>query len=226
VNLIEFVEEAWRRPDAGIWEVRGPSRHFTHSKVMAWVAFDRAIRTCEEWGREGPVDHWRSIRDEIHADVCANGFDPELQSFVQSYGLKRLDASLLLIPLVGFLPAEDDRVVGTIEAIGRVLSWDGLIMRYEADEENMQVDGLPPGEGAFLPCSFWYAADLALLGRTEEARALFTRLLGLRNDLGLISEEYDPEANRMLGNFPQAFTHLALVACAYILDRGHTLRAV
>jgi GH15 family glucan-1,4-alpha-glucosidase len=226
VNLIEFVEEAWRRPDAGIWEVRGPSRHFTHSKVMAWVAFDRAIRTCEEWGREGPVDHWRSIRDEIHADVCANGFDPELQSFVQSYGSKRLDASLLLIPLVGFLPAEDDRVVGTIEAIGRVLSWDGLIMRYEADEENMQVDGLPPGEGAFLPCSFWYAADLALLGRTEEARALFTRLLGLRNDLGLISEEYDPEANRMLGNFPQAFTHLALVACAYILDRGHTLRAV
>ena len=226
VNLIEFVEEAWRRPDAGIWEVRGPSRHFTHSKVMAWVAFDRAIRTCEEWGRDGPVDHWRAIREQIHADVCANGFDPELQSFVQSYGSKRLDASLLLIPLVGFLPAEDDRVVGTIEAIGRVLSWDGLIMRYEADEENMQVDGLPPGEGAFLPCSFWYAADLALLGRTEEARALFTRLLGLRNDLGLISEEYDPEANRMLGNFPQAFTHLALVACAYILDRGHMLRAV
>jgi GH15 family glucan-1,4-alpha-glucosidase len=226
VNLIEFVEEAWRRPDAGIWEVRGPSRHFTHSKVMAWVAFDRAIRTCEEWGREGPVDHWRAIREEIHADVCANGFDPELRSFVQSYGSKRLDASLLLIPLVGFLPAEDERVVGTIEAIGRTLAWDGLIMRYEADEENMHVDGLPPGEGAFLPCSFWYAANLELLGRTEEARALFTRLLGLRNDLGLISEEYDPEANRMLGNFPQAFTHLALVACAYILDRGQTPRAV
>ena len=226
LNLLEFLEEAWRKPDAGIWEVRGPNRHFTHSKVMAWVAFDRAIRTHEDWQREGPVDHWRSIRDEIHADVCANGFDPELRSFVQSYGSKRLDASLLLIPLVGFLPAEDERVVGTIEAIGRTLAWDGLIMRYEADEENLHVDGLPPGEGVFLPCSFWYAADLALLGRTEEARALFTRLLGLRNDLGLISEEYDPEANRMLGNFPQAFTHLALVACAYILDRGHTPRAV
>ena len=226
LNLLEFLEDAWRKPDAGIWEVRGPNRHFTHSKVMAWVAFDRALRTTENWGREGPVDRWRSIRDEIHADVCANGFDPALRSFVQSYGSKRLDASLLLIPLVGFLPAGDDRVVGTIEAIGRVLSWDGLIMRYEADEENMHVDGLPPGEGAFLPCSFWYAADLALLGRTEEACALFTRLLGLRNDLGLISEEYDPEANRMLGNFPQAFTHLALVACAYILDRGHMLRAV
>ena len=226
LNLLEFLEEAWRKPDAGIWEVRGPNRHFTHSKLMAWVAFDRAIRTHEDWQREGPVDHWRSIRDEIHADVCANGFDLELRSFVQTYGSKRLDASLLLVPLVGFLPAEDERVVGTIEAIGRTLAWDGLIMRYEADEENLHVDGLPPGEGAFLPCSFWYAADLALLGRTEEARALFTRLLGLRNDLGLISEEYDPEANRMLGNFPQAFTHMALVACAYILDRGHTPRAV
>jgi GH15 family glucan-1,4-alpha-glucosidase len=226
LNLLEFLEEAWRRPDAGIWEVRGPNRHFTHSKLMAWVAFDRAIRTHEDWQREGPVDHWRSIRDEIHADVCANGFDLELRSFVQTYGSKRLDASLLLVPLVGFLPAEDERVVGTIEAIGRTLAWDGLIMRYEADEENLHVDGLPPGEGVFLPCSFWYAADLALLGRTEEARALFTRLLGLRNDLGLISEEYDPEANRMLGNFPQAFTHMALVACAYILDRGNTPRAV
>jgi GH15 family glucan-1,4-alpha-glucosidase len=158
--------------------------------------------------------------------VCGNGFDPELGAFVQSYGEKRLDASLLLIPLVGFLPAEDERVVGTIEAVGRTLAWDGLIMRYEADEENVRIDGLPPGEGAFLPCSFWYAADLALLGRTEEARALYNRLLGLRNDLGLISEEYDPEAGRMLGNFPQAFTHLALVSCAYVLDRGRTPRAV
>ncbi len=226
LNLLEFLEEAWRKPDAGIWEVRGPKRHFTHSKVMAWVAFDRAIRTSETWGRDGPVDEWRSIRDEIHADVCGNGFDPELGAFVQSYGEKRVDASLLLIPLVGFLPAEDERVVGTIEAVGRTLAWDGLIMRYAADEENVRIDGLPPGEGAFLPCSFWYAADLALLGRTEEARALFNRLLGLRNDLGLISEEYDPEAGRMLGNFPQAFTHLALVSCAYILDRGRTPRAV
>jgi GH15 family glucan-1,4-alpha-glucosidase len=224
VNLLEFLEEAWRRPDAGIWEVRGPSRHFTHSKVMAWVAFDRAIRTGEDWGREGPLDHWRSIRSEIHADVCANGFDADLGSFVQSYRSKRLDASLLLIPLVGFLPVEDDRVVGTIDAIGTTLAHDGLITRYEADEENVDVDGLPPGEGVFLPCSFWYAADLALLGRLEEARALFERLLGLRNDLGLISEEYDPDAGRMLGNFPQAFTHLTLVGCAYFLDRGGSLR--
>jgi GH15 family glucan-1,4-alpha-glucosidase len=222
LNLLEFLEEAWRTPDAGIWEVRGPSRHFTHSKVMSWVAFDRAIRTTEEWGREGPVDHWRSIRDEIHADVCANGFDAELGSFVQSYGSRRLDASLLLIPLVDFLPVEDERVVGTIDAIGRLLSQDGLIARYEADEENVHVDGLPPGEGVFLPCSFWYAADLALLGRTEEARALYERLLGLRNDLGLISEEYDPEAGRMLGNFPQAFTHLAIVRCAYVLEHGRS----
>ncbi len=224
VNLLRFLEEAWRRPDAGIWEVRGPNRHFTHSKVMAWVAFDRAIRTCEDWGRDGPVDLWRSIRSEIHADVSANGFDAELGSFVQSYGSKRLDASLLLIPLVGFLPVEDERVVGTIDLIGRTLAEDGLIMRYEADEENVDVDGLPPGEGAFLPCSFWYAADLALLGRDDEARAVFTRLLGLRNDLGLISEEYDPAAGRMLGNFPQAFTHLALVSCAYFLERGGSPR--
>jgi GH15 family glucan-1,4-alpha-glucosidase len=217
INLLEFLEEAWRRPDSGIWEVRGPNRHFTHSKVMAWVAFDRAIRTSEEWEREGPVDLWRSIRNEIHSDVCANGFDPDLGSFVQSYGSKRLDASLLLIPLVGFLPVEDDRVVGTIDLIGRTLSQNGLIMRYEADEENIDVDGLPPGEGVFLPCSFWYAADLWLLGRQDEARVLFARLLDLRNDLGLISEEYDPEACRMLGNFPQAFTHLTLVACAYVL---------
>jgi GH15 family glucan-1,4-alpha-glucosidase len=193
---------------------------------MAWVAFDRAIRTCEEWGREGPLDYWRSIRSEIHADVCAQGFDPEVGSFVQSYGSKRLDASLLLIPLVGFLPVEDTRVVGTIDAIGRTLARNGLIMRYQADEENMKVDGLPPGEGVFLPCSFWYAADLALLGRDREARSLFTRLLGLRNDLGLISEEYDPDACRMLGNFPQAFTHLALVGCAYILDRGGSPRGI
>jgi GH15 family glucan-1,4-alpha-glucosidase len=193
---------------------------------MAWVAFDRGIRTIEEWGREGPVDHWRAIRDEIHADVCANGFDQELGSFVQFYGSDRLDASLLLIPLVGFLPVDDERVVGTIEQIGHRLSRDGLITRYDADQENVGVDGLPPGEGVFLPCSFWYAADLALLGRKDEARALYARLLDLRNDLGLISEEYDPETGRMLGNFPQAFTHLALVACAYVLERGESPRGV
>jgi GH15 family glucan-1,4-alpha-glucosidase len=224
LTLLEFLERAWREPDSGIWEVRGPVRHFTHSKVMAWVAFDRAVRTVEQFGREGPVDRWREVRDEIHADVCARGFDTELGTFVQSYGSTRLDASLLLIPLVGFLPVEDERVSGTIEAVGRELERDGLIVRYEADAENVGVDGLPAGEGVFLPCSFWYAADLALLGRSGEARELFSRLLGLRNDLGLISEEYDPVAGRMLGNFPQAFTHLALVACAYVLDQGRAIR--
>jgi GH15 family glucan-1,4-alpha-glucosidase len=224
VNLLEHLEAAWRFPDAGIWEVRGPARHFTHSKVMAWVAFDRAVRTIETWGNKGPLERWCEIRDEIHADVCRNGYDADLGAFVQSYGSKRLDASLLLIPLVGFLPAHDERAAGTIDAIGRELSQDGLIARYQADDENTDVDGLPPGEGVFLPCSFWYAADLALLGRIDEARALYTRLLGLRNDLGLLSEEYDPVAGRMLGNFPQAFTHLALVACAHVLERGTPVR--
>jgi GH15 family glucan-1,4-alpha-glucosidase len=224
VNLLEYLEAAWRFPDAGIWEVRGPARHFTHSKVMAWVAFDRAVRTIETWGHEGPLGRWREIRDEIHADVCRNGYDAELGAFVQSYGSKRLDASVLLIPLVGFLSAEDERVVGTVEAVGRELSQEGLIARYQADDENTDVDGLPPGEGVFLPCSFWYAANLALLGRNDEARELFTRLIGLRNDLGLLSEEYDPVAGRMLGNFPQAFTHLALVACAHVLERGTPVR--
>jgi GH15 family glucan-1,4-alpha-glucosidase len=220
VHLLDFLETAWRSPDAGIWEVRGPNRHFTHSKVMAWVAFDRAVRTSETWDRPAPVEHWRTIRDEIHADVCRNGYDFDVGAFVQSYGSKRLDASVLLIPLVGFLPAEDERVISTVDAVGRALNRDGLITRYEADVENVGVDGLPPGEGVFLPCSFWYAANLALLGRTAEARELFTRLLALRNDLGLLSEEYDPVAGRMLGNFPQAFTHLTLVACAYVLERG------
>ena len=222
-HLLAFLENAWRRPDAGIWEVRGTNRHFTHSKVMAWVAFDRAVRTVETWGHDGPVERWRAVRDEIHADVCQNGYDADLCTFVQSYGSKRLDASVLLIPLVGFLPADDPRVIGTVDAIGRELSRDGLIARYEADEENVEVDGLPPGEGVFLPCSFWYAANLALIGRSNEARELFARLVGLRNDLGLISEEYDPVAERMLGNFPQAFTHLTLVACAYVLEKGRTL---
>jgi GH15 family glucan-1,4-alpha-glucosidase len=221
---LEFLETGWREPDAGIWEVRGPYRHFTHSKVMCWVAFDRAVRTVEQWSNEGPVERWRQLRDEIHADVCAQGYDPEIGAFVQSYGSQRLDASLLLIPLLGFLPPEDERVRSTIEVIGRELSCDGLIARYQADRENVDVDGLPPGEGVFLPCSFWYAADLALLGRNREARTLYQRLLGLRNDLGLISEEYDPGAGRMLGNFPQAFTHLTLVGCAHVLARGTKLR--
>jgi len=222
---LEFLETGWREPDAGIWEVRGPYRHFTHSKVMCWVAFDRAVRTVEEWDNEGPVERWTQLRDEIHADVCANGYDHDVGAFVQSYGSQRLDASLLLIPLLGFLPAEDDRVRSTVEVVGRELSCDGLIARYQADGENVDVDGLPPGEGVFLPCTFWYAADLALLGRHDEAHALYERLLALRNDLGLLSEEYDPVARRMLGNFPQAFTHLTLVACAHVLARGTKLRA-
>jgi GH15 family glucan-1,4-alpha-glucosidase len=178
----------------------------------------------EQFDRPGPVQRWRAIRDQIHADVCANGYDAEVGAFVQSYGSKRLDASALLIPLAGFLPPEDDRVRSTIEVIGRELSCDGLIARYQADATNVAVDGLPPGEGVFLPCSFWYAADLALLGRQAEAEELFRRLLGLRNELGLLSEEYDPVAGRMLGNFPQAFTHLALVVSAHVLVRGQPLR--
>ena len=218
-HLLEFLESAWRRPDAGIWEVRGPNRHFTHSKVMAWVAFDRAVLTAEAWARRPGRSLARGARRDSRRRV-PKGYDPELGAFTQFYGSQRLDASVLLIPLVGFLPADDHRVIGTVEAVGRTLERDGLIARYEADEENAEVDGLPPGEGVFLPCSFWYAANLALIGRTDEAHALFTRLLGLRNDLGLLSEEYDPAAGRMLGNFPQAFTHLSLVMCANVLDKS------
>jgi GH15 family glucan-1,4-alpha-glucosidase len=218
-KLFEWLETGWREPDEGIWEVRGPRRHFTHSKVMAWVAFDRAVKSLERLGRAGPLDRWRAIRDEIRADILRGGYDPELGTFVQAYGSKRLDASLLLIPLVGFLPAEDPRVVRTVEAIRRELTRDGFVERYRADDENVGVDGLPPGEGVFLPCSFWLVAVLAQQGRTEEAVELFERLLSLRNDLGLLSEEYDPERKRLVGNFPQAFTHLALVETAFTLER-------
>jgi GH15 family glucan-1,4-alpha-glucosidase len=218
-EIFEWLETAWREPDEGIWEVRGPRRHFTHSKVMAWVAFDRAVKTVESLGHDGPVDRWRAARDEIKADVLANGFNTELGSFVQYYGSDRLDASLLLIPLVGFLPARDERVVGTVEAIQRGLMRDGFVERYRADEENVAVDGLPPGEGVFLPCSFWLVAVLARLGRLDEAVELYERLLSLRNDLGLLSEEYDPERGRLVGNFPQAFTHLGLVETAFTLRR-------
>ena len=219
-KLLEWLEDGWRQPDEGIWEVRGPRRHFVHSKVMAWVAFDRAVRSVEEYEREGPVDRWRQLRDEIHADVCREGFSEKLGAFTQSYGLDRLDASLLMIPLVGFLPADDERVVGTVAAIERELVEDGLVARYRADEENTGVDGLPPGEATFLPCSFWLAQVYALQGRLDEAETLFERLLGLRNDLGLLSEEYDVEAGRLVGNFPQAFTHLTLVDAALTLDEG------
>ncbi len=211
--LLEYLERLWCEPDEGIWEIRGERRHFVHSKVMAWVAFDRAVRSVEEQPHDGPVDRWRQLRDEIHADVCANGYDAELGSFTQSYGSKELDASLLLIPLVGFLPASDPRVRGTIEAIERSLLVDGFVLRYRTHADG--VDGLPPGEGVFLPCSFWLVDCLELIGRHDDAHMLFERLIALANDVGLLSEEYDPKAKRLLGNFPQAFTHLALVNSAF-----------
>ena len=213
IVLLDYLERIWREPDEGIWEIRGERRHFVHSKVMAWVAFDRAVRSVEEHGAPGPVDRWGALRDEIHADVCAHGYDEELGSFAQSYGAKELDASLLLIPLVGFLPASDPRVRGTIDAVERELMVDGYVLRYRTT--NAGVDGLPAGEGVFLPCSFWLVDCLELVGRHDDAHALFRRLIALANDVGLISEEYDPKAKRLLGNFPQAFTHLALVNSAF-----------
>ena len=213
-RLLDWLEEGWRREDAGIWEVRGPARHFTHSKVMAWVAFDRAVRFHEEFGQDGPVDRWRSIRNEIHREVIKRAWSEEKQAFAQSYETNELDASVLLMPLVGFLSASDKRMRSTVEAIRRELTVDGLILRYRTEQVD---DGLASGEGVFLPCSFWLAAVLALQGKRAEARELFERLLGLRNDVGLLSEEYDPVALRQLGNFPQALTHLALVDTALIL---------
>ena len=215
LGLLDHLEGAWREPDDGIWEIRGERRHFVHSNAMAWVAFDRAVRTVEDHSFDGPVDRWRAVRDEIHADVCERGFDKELGSFTQSYGSQELDASLLLLPLVGFLPASDPRIRGTIEAVERELLQDGFVLRYRTHEN--AADGLPPGEGVFLPCSFWLCDCYELLGRREEAQELFGRLVDLGNDLGLMSEEYDPQGDRMLGNFPQAFTHLALVNSAFNL---------
>jgi GH15 family glucan-1,4-alpha-glucosidase len=220
--LLANLERRWREPDEGIWEVRGPRRHFTHSKVMAWVAFDRGVRGIEEYGHEGPLERWRGVRDEIHAEVLERGYDEELGSFVQSYGSKRLDASLLTIPLVGFLPPDDERVVGTVEAVRRELFRDGFVQRYAHDEETDSIDGLPPGEGSFFLCSFWFVDNLALQGRLEEATEIFERLLALRNDLGLLSEEYDHDAGRLVGNFPQAFSHIGLVNTALILERANT----
>ena len=214
--LVQFVESAWQKPDEGIWEVRGARRQFTHSKVMAWVALDRAVKGVERFGLDGPVERWRKIRAEIHDDVCRNGFDPGVGAFVQYYGSKLLDASLLMIPLVGFLPASDPRVLGTVEAIQQRLMSDGLVARYQTAPE---IDGLPPGEGAFLPCTFWLADNLALQGRHTEARAIFERLLAIRNDVGLLSEQYDPGERRLLGNFPQAFSHVGLINTARNLSR-------
>ena len=209
--LLDFLESNWERPDEGIWEVRGPRRHFTHSKVMAWVAFDRAVKAVERFGLKGKLERWRALRAMVHEQVCREGFDAQRNSFTQSYGSTQLDASLLMIPLVGFLPAEDPRVRGTLEAIQSDLTIDGLIRRYVTDEA---VDGLPPGEGAFLPCSFWLADNLAMAGRQDEATALFERLLSLCNDVGLIAEGYDTTECRLIGNFPQAMTHVALINTA------------
>jgi GH15 family glucan-1,4-alpha-glucosidase len=222
-KLLEWLEDGWREPDAGIWEVRGPLRHFTHSKVMAWVAFDRAVRATEEWGREGPAERWRAIRDEIHADVLAHAWSEERRAFTQYYGSTELDASVLLMPSVGFLPAADERFVATVDLVQRELSYEGLLRRYRP-EPSEHVDGLPPGEGVFLPCSFWLADVLAMQGRVDEARELFERLLDIRTDLGLRSEEFDPIAERQLGNFPQAFTHLSLINTAFMLREGTGFR--
>jgi len=215
VALLKFLESNWHKPDDGIWEMRGPRRQFTHSKVMAWVAFDRAVKGVVDFGLDGPVERWRQVRDAIHAQVCAAGYDARGNTFVQSYGAPYLDASLLLIPQVGFLPPDDPRVRGTIEAIERNLVVDGLVLRYSTATD---VDTLPPGEGAFLPCSFWLADSLVLTGRREEGEALFERLLALSNDLGLLSEEYDARGRHMLGNFPQALTHMALINTARLLS--------
>ena len=216
-NLLRFLEGAWDEPDEGIWEVRGPRRHFTHSKELAWVAFDRAVQANEQIGLAGPVERWRRIRAEIHDEVCREGFNRELNAFTQSYGSSELDASSLLIPLVGFLPPKDPRVLGTIDAIQRHLMPHGFVERYRTRERN-PVDGLSGGEGAFLPCSFWLVDALLMAGRDDEAKELFERLVSVSNDLGLLAEEYDPVEKRQLGNFPQAFTHVGLVNSAYNLS--------
>ena len=213
--LVEYVESAWREPDEGIWEVRGERRHFTHSKVMAWVALDRAVKAVERFGLAGDAGRWRDVRDAIHHEVCQRGFDEGLGAFVQYYGATELDASLLMIPLVGFLPATDARVRGTVAAIQAHLVTDGFVARYRTDPT---LDGLPPGEGAFLACTFWLVDNLALQGRRREARDLFERLLAIRNDVGLLSEEFDPRTKRLLGNFPLALSHMALINSAHNLS--------
>jgi GH15 family glucan-1,4-alpha-glucosidase len=215
--LLEHLEAIWERPDEGIWEVRGGPRQFTHSKVMAWVALDRGIRAVEDFGLKGPAARWRALRQLIHDEVCTRGFDAELGSFVQSYGSKELDASLLLLPTMGFLPPTDSRIQGTIAAVERRLFTDGFLLRYDTATSN---DGLPQGEGAFLACSFWLADAYVLIDRLDDARRLFERLLSLRNDVGLLAEEYDTRAQRLVGNFPQAFSHIALITTAHNLARA------
>jgi GH15 family glucan-1,4-alpha-glucosidase len=216
-SLVNYLETAWKEPDDGIWEVRGPRRHFTHSKMMAWVAMDRAIKGIEEFGLTGPVDRWRAVRDVIHDEVCRLGYNPDIGSFVHFYGSRLLDASLLMMPLVGFLPVSDPRVKGTIGAIERHLATDGYVARYETIPE---VDGLPAGEASFLLCSFWLVDCLELLGRHDDAVRLFERLLAVRNDVGLLAESYDTGQHRLAGNFPQAFSHVGLINSALNLSRS------
>ncbi|MGH3587896.1 MAG: glycoside hydrolase family 15 protein, partial [Pseudonocardia sp.] len=216
--LLDFLEGHWRDADESLWEVRGPRQQFVHSKVMAWAGVDRAIQAVERFGRTGPVDRWRALRAEIHAEVCEKGFDADRGTFTQFYGSRGLDAALLLIPRTGFLPPDDPRVAGTVDAISRELLVDGFALRYRPEVDS--VDGLPGGEGAFLACSFWLVDALHGLGRAAEARELFERLLGLRSDLGLLAEEYDTALGRQVGNTPQAFSHLALVNTALRLGRS------
>jgi GH15 family glucan-1,4-alpha-glucosidase len=222
--LLEHLEKIWREPDEGIWETRGGPQQFTYSKMMAWVAFDRAVKLAEQLKYKAPLEKWRNIRDSIHAEICDRAFNAQKNSFVQYYGSDQLDAALLLMPQVGFLPCNDPRIKGTIEAVERELMPDGFVLRYNTSKVQ---DGLPPGEGVFLACSFWMVSSLKAIGRTEDARALFERLLGIANDLGLYSEEYDFSRKRMVGNFPQAFSHIALViaACDLEVPGGATSRS-
>jgi len=216
-SVLKHLEAVWQKPDYGLWEIRGEPRHFTYSKVMCWVAFDRAIHDVEQFGLDGPVHHWRRLRQIIHNEVCERGFDSQLGSFVQSYGSKELDASLLLLPTVGFLPPDDPRIRGTIAAVEQHLFVDGFLLRYNTRTSD---DGLPEGEGAFLACTFWLADAYVMVGRIDDARELFERLLALRNDVGLLPEECDTRGHRMVGNFPQAFSHVALVNTAHNLSRA------
>jgi GH15 family glucan-1,4-alpha-glucosidase len=219
--MMEHLERVWRLPDDGIWEIRGPQRHFTQSKVMAWVAFDRAAKIAEKAGRTDlPIDRWRKLADEVKAEVCEKGFDKEKNTFVQYYGADQLDSSLLMLARVGFLPPTDPRIIGTVEAVQRELMVDGFVIRYPTSDGD-GVDGLPAGEGTFLLTTFWLVDNLALIGRVDEARALFDRLRSLQNDVGMFSEEYDPATKRMIGNFPQAFSHLGFIVSASHLSAAH-----
>ena len=219
--LLDHLENVWKQPDEGIWETRGSPQQFTYSKMMAWVAFDRAVLLAEQLHYEAPVERWKTIRDAIFEEICAKAYDKKRKSFVQAYGSKQLDASLLLMPVVGFLPGDDPRVRGTVKAIERELMPDGLVLRYDTSKVK---DGLPPGEGVFLACSFWMVSSLKAVGRNRDARKLFEKLLKLRNSVGLLAEEYDIGRKRLVGNFPQAFSHIALVNAAFALEDGKTMR--